>query len=542
MINTKMNNLITIVKQYDVAPNRFHSIKDDITALKSMVEELSNNYGEEKITQVTNNFLFGYEFERINQEFDLLKAVETPYVESKQNFIINIELKKSIKKSRCLKRQLRTHRFYFNRVGIEDSNMYLFGYCEDKKQFFEYKVKSDGVEEFSEISSARVFEVLNKFYTYKYFDIDTTFKVDNILISPLNDWKDFVDENYLLTKNQEQVKSQILSAKEKKILRVTGSAGSGKTLVLYDVVRTLAQEGKKIIVIPCHTKIEAHSKLAEHLKFEAIGVGSMNHRNTDLSQANYIFVDEAQRMSKKQIDRIVSEFQHGNLEKVIFFYDELQWLKSGERYISDYLKTVEPHNSMDLQLKGSVRSNYFLTLFSMNLLHSTGNYSSIMSQRLKYIFDDFKKYNVKVENLVNIYYFDNYQNARVFMSNSAQTMGSTPIYFTPSTNGIHGGPRVYYDNPFDDGIVDSEKNPHKYMGQEFDSVTVPIDSKFSYDNNGDLVVNELCNISDPVQMLYEMVTRARRELNIVVIDNFPLFEKLEQIKSDTEKTFVKEQK
>lgn len=542
MMNTKMNNLISIVKQYDVAPNRFHSIKDDITALKSMVEELSNNYGEKKITQVTNNFLFGYEFERINQEFDLLKAVETPYVESKQNFIINIELKKSIKKSRSLKRQLRTHRFYFNRVGIEDSNMYLFGYCEDKKQFFEYKVKSDGVEQFSEISSARVFEVLKKFYTYKYFDIDTTFKVDNILISPLNDWKDFVDENYLLTENQEQIKSQILTEKEKKILRVTGSAGSGKTLVLYDVVRTLAQEGKNIVVIPCHTKNEAHSKLAEYLKFEAIGVGSMNHRNTDLSQANYIFVDEAQRMSKKQIDRIVSEFQHGNLEKVIFFYDELQWLKSGERYTSDYLKTVERHNSMDLQLKGSIRSNYFLTLFSMNLLHSTGNYSSIMRKRSKFIFDDFKKYNVKVENLVNIYYFDNYQNARVFMSNSAQTMGSTPIYFTPSTNGIHGGPRVYYDNPFDDEIVDSEKNPHKYMGQEFDSVTVPIDSKFSYDTNGDLVVNELCNISDPVQMLYEMVTRARRELNIVVIDNFPLFEKLEQIKSDTEKTFVKEQK
>ena len=541
-MNTKMNNLISIVKQYDVAPNRFHSIKDDITALKSMVEELSNNYGEKKITQVTNNFLFGYEFERINQEFDLLKAVETPYVESKQNFIINIELKKSIKKSRSLKRQLRTHRFYFNRVGIEDSNMYLFGYCEDKKQFFEYKVKSDGVEQFSEISSARVFEVLKKFYTYKYFDIDTTFKVDNILISPLNDWKDFVDENYLLTENQEQIKSQILTEKEKKILRVTGSAGSGKTLVLYDVVRTLAQEGKNIVVIPCHTKNEAHSKLAEYLKFEAIGVGSMNHRNTDLSQANYIFVDEAQRMSKKQIDRIVSEFQHGNLEKVIFFYDELQWLKSGERYTSDYLKTVERHNSMDLQLKGSIRSNYFLTLFSMNLLHSTGNYSSIMRKRSKFIFDDFKKYNVKVENLVNIYYFDNYQNARVFMSNSAQTMGSTPIYFTPSTNGIHGGPRVYYDNPFDDEIVDSEKNPHKYMGQEFDSVTVPIDSKFSYDTNGDLVVNELCNISDPVQMLYEMVTRARRELNIVVIDNFPLFEKLEQIKSDTEKTFVKEQK
>lgn len=54
-----------------------------------------------------------------------------------------------------------------------------------------------------------------------------------------------------------------------------------------------------------------------------------------------------------------------------------------------------------------------------------------------------------------------------------------------------------------------------------------MDSKFSYDKNGDLVVNELCNMSDRVHMLYEMVTRARNELNIVVIKNFPLFEKLE---------------
>lgn len=537
MINTKINNLVSIVKQYDVAPSRFRDTKDDVTALKSLLEKLSKDYGEEEITKVTNNFLFGYKFERINQEFDLLKGVETPYVDLKQNFIINIELKKSINKSKHLKRQLRTHRFYFNRVGIEDSNMYLFGYCEDEQQFFEYKVESNGTEQFNEISSERVFEVLKKFYTYKYFDIDTNFKIDNILISPLNDWKDFVDENYLLTASQEQLKDQIISEKEKKILRVTGSAGSGKTLLLYDIVRSLTKENKNVVVIPCHTKIDAHGKLGKYLNFDAIGVGSMNHKTTDLSQANYIFVDEAQRMSKKQIERIISEFQHGNLEKVIFFYDELQWLKDSEKDISDYLKKVEPNNSKDFQLKGSIRSNYFLTLFCMRLLHSTGNYNDVMKRRLKFIFKELTKYNIKVENSVNIYYFDNYKNARIFMSNSAQTMGSTPLYFTPSTNGIHGGPRVYYKNPFDNEIVDSSKNPHKYMGREFDSVTVPIDSRFSYNENGDLVVNELCNISNPVQMLYEMVTRARNELNIVVINDFLLFEKLEQIKSDTEKTF-----
>ena len=75
---TTNSNIVKTTINYDVAPSRFRDTKDDVTALKSLLEKLSKDYGEEKITKVTNNFLFGYEFERINQEFDLLKEVETP--------------------------------------------------------------------------------------------------------------------------------------------------------------------------------------------------------------------------------------------------------------------------------------------------------------------------------------------------------------------------------------------------------------------------------------------------------------------------------
>lgn len=541
MIFQKLNNLISIIQIYNSKPSFFQKkVLDDVTVLKSLVEELDRVKEKETITQITNNFLFGYEFQRLNQEFDLLKAIKTPNKNPEQKIVINIELKKSCKEKKAIKKQLRNHQFYFNRVGIEYRNMYLFGYCEDKKQCFEYVEISDGEYELVEISIKRLYKVLYKFRTYKYFDIDEIFKVDNILISPLNNWKDFVNKNYLLTESQRQLRDDVLT-KDKKIIRVTGAAGSGKTLVLYDIVRKLVDNGKEVVVIPCHTKIEAHSKLAKHIHFNSIGVGSMDHKDkySELSKAHYIFVDEAQRMSKKQINRLISKFDDGNLEKLIFFYDQLQWLKSGEKDISNFLKELEPDNSQDLQLKGSIRSNYFITLFAMNLLHSKGKYNPLMEKRKKFIFEDLKKYDVKSSNLVNIYYFDNYQNAREFMSRSVETMGSTPIYFTPSTNGIHGGPRVYYNNPINDEITDFSKNPHKYMGQEFDSVTVPIDSKFSYDDNGDLVVNELCNISDPVQMLYEMITRARNELNIVVINDLQLFEKLEQIKQTTERMFNK---
>ena len=535
----QLNNLVSITQLYKSKPSFFpKKILDDVTALKSLVEELAKVKGSKTVTKITNNFLFAYDFKRLNQEFDLLKAVKTPNKDPEQKIVINIELKKSYKEKKAIKKQLKNHQFYFNRAGIDYKDMYLFGYCEDTNQCFEYVETSGGEYELEEISIKQLYQVLYKFRTYKYFDIDEIFRVENILISPLNNWKEFVDKNYLLTEAQRQLRDDVLTI-NKKIIRVTGSAGSGKTLVLYDTVRKLAEKGKEVIVIPCHTKIDAHSKLAKYIHFNSIGVGSMNHKDrcSELSKANYIFVDEAQRMSKKQINTLISKFNDGNLEKLIFFYDQLQWLKSGEEDISDYLEKIDPQNSQHFQLKGSIRSNYFITLFAMNLLHSKGKYDPIMDKRKKFIFEDLKKYNVKPTNSVNIYYFDNYIDAREFMSRTAETMGSTPIYFTPSTNGIHDGSRKYYDNPINDKITDFSKNPHKYMGQEFDSVTVPIDSKFSYDSDGNLIVKELCNISEPVQMLYEMVTRARNELNIVVIDNLPLFEKLQQIKRDTEKLF-----
>ena len=548
MIFKKINNLASIIQLYNSKPTLFpKKVLDDLTALKSLVEELDKVIEKVSTTQITNNFLIGYEFERLHQEFDLLKAVKVHQSDSEQKIVINIELKKSSAKKHEIEKQLKNHQFYFNRVGIKYTDMYLFGYCEDKKQFFEYAKKSGNEYELIKVSSERIYEILYKFRMCRYFDIDEIFKVENILISPLNNWEEFVKKNYLLTEVQRELRDNLLTA-DKKIIRVTGSAGSGKTLVLYDVVRNLVAKEKEVVVIPCHTKINAHSELAKSINFTTIGIGSLNYKKnySELVKANYIFVDEAQRISRKQISYLLSKFDDGNLERIFFFYDELQWLKSGEKYISKYLKTIEPDNSKDFNLKGSIRSNYFITLFAMNLLYSkdknkNDNYKDtiveLIKKRKNFLFRDLKRYNVKPTSSVNIYYFDNHQSAREFMSTTPETLRSTPLYFTPSKNGIHDGKKIHYSNPINDEITDPSRNPHKYMGREFDSVTVPMDSKFSYDKEGNLVVKEKCNNSDPVQMLYEIVTRARKELNIVVIDNLALYEKLEQIKQNTEKMF-----
>ena len=62
------------------------------------------------------------------------------------------------------------------------------------------------------------------------------------------------------------------------------------------------------------------------------------------------------------------------------------------------------------------------------------------------------------------------------------------------------------------------KNAHQVIGQEFDAVAIAIDKYFKYDESGDLIyVGNTYYAS--VSMLLQNITRARKRLNIVLINN-----------------------
>lgn len=108
----QLNNLVSITQLYKSKPSFFpNKILDDVTALKSLVEELAKVKGSKTVTKITNNFLFAYDFKRLNQEFDLLKAVKTPNKDPEQKIVINIELKKVIKKRKQSKNNLKIINF-----------------------------------------------------------------------------------------------------------------------------------------------------------------------------------------------------------------------------------------------------------------------------------------------------------------------------------------------------------------------------------------------------------------------------------------------
>ncbi|MEZ7725805.1 AAA family ATPase [Gemella sanguinis] len=495
---------------------------DDLYSLNSLIEIFSE---KKDLPKLFENFLFSYHLPRLNKELDLLKAVIKTKTDEK--IIVNIELKKSSKEKSKLKKQLRDNSFYFNRISKSNNvKFHLIGYMADTEQFIKYDN-----DQITDIDKEMVYSLLYDLSTFKIFDIQDVFNVNNILLSPLNDCERFIEKDYILTQQQSDLQKNILDS-SKDIIKVTGSAGSGKTLLLYDTVRKLKDEGYKIIVISCHRRASEHGKLAEKIGFTSIGIGDLNKKKDELASFDYIFVDEGQRISKNQIDLILSKLENEKLRKIIFFYDSLQWLKDNERDCSSYLEMIRKEDSDCYKLNGSIRSNYFLTMFIINLFN-LNNKNNRIEKLIEAIKNDFLKNDHRIEDNINVYYFNNYEHTRDFMKNCKKVLGSTPIYYTPSKRGVHKGVLVKYTEPIDEFLTHKSINPHNYMGQEFDSVTAAIDSRFSYDVSRGLVMECICNASDPVKMLYQILTRARNELNIVVVNNTQLYKDIMKVKKLT---------
>ena len=77
------------------------------------------------------------------------------------------------------------------------------------------------------------------------------------------------------------------------------------------------------------------------------------------------------------------------------------------------------------------------------------------------------------------------------------------------------------------------KNAHEVIGQEFDNVLAVLGPAFYYDDSNKLNARN-SNYYDTVNMFYQAITRARKKIMLVVVDNKELFiQIMENIWSDS---------
>lgn len=317
-----------VLKKY--GPLKSHEVR----VLNKFCEIMINNGCS--IKQL-DGFYVSFSIGQIGKEFDLLRFGS--------DFVLNIELKSELKKSasdneKKIYKQMHENLYYLNFLELPIA---IFTFVESDGF---YKLNTDG-NGIHKVDALEVVEELVKQSINESADPDKLFIPSNYLISPFNSTKKFMMGEYFLTsaqqKNKEEIKAELLETPFKFIC-LSANAGTGKTLLLYDIVKEQLSERKRALIIHCGKLNYGHELLINRYHWNIISIKDVpcNVSKWDKKGIDLIVVDESQRIHVNQLNCIIQEAINLQIP-VIFSFDTKQYLKSGETTnIAEYLKNEFP--------------------------------------------------------------------------------------------------------------------------------------------------------------------------------------------------------
>lgn len=203
-------------------------------------------------------------------------------------------------------------------------------------------------------------------------------------------------------------------------------------------------------------------------------------------QLDVILIDEAQRIRKYQLEEII-EYATKHQITCIFSLDPKQCLSEIENKIHEYLNLIV---NKPFKLTQKIRTNPEISSFVKNLFSRSNRTAK---QKYK---------NVELQ------YFSNIDEARSFIK-MLEVRGWTAIDYTVSR---------YKESSLDNMTVLANDNAHSVIGQEFDNVVSVIGNTFCYNSDGKLVGDKNAYYH-PTQMLFQILTRTRKKLYLIIVDN-----------------------
>lgn len=380
-------------------------------------------------------------------------------------------------------------------LGIE--TIYDFLFVEEEKEIFKFKNNV-----LKKIEPEKVIEVLEKF-DGESKNILENLEPKSFLVNPFENTDKFFRGEYFLNTNQQRVVENI---KQKKgLVAVSGTAGTGKTLIAYDLIREW-DKNKKIIFIFTGDIRDEHKKIEEKLfntKFVSIKNFNKSENLDNLDEYDVVIIDEAQRMRSNQRRIFFPYFQNNkDSEKVILtLFDSRQSLGPKELDIA-FENAIQNLVSI-FTLKNNVRSNKFVSGF-IDWIFKINNEPN--DQTIK---NDLKKY-------VDIQYFDNAESSKEWIE-SKQEEGYS--FLTP-TEANYG-----YSSSEKFSTFSGKKNVHKVIGSETEKVVTYLDENFYYDDKNNLLDrnNEYYYLN---HALFVNLSRAQSRISLAVINNSEIYKKI----------------
>lgn len=402
------------------------------------------------------------------------------------NYIINIELKNKKSKSK-IEKQLKQNRDY-----LRFMNKRVFYFCYVSENNLLYQLIDDDLKS---VSLNILKCVLNRQSVIKNIDIDSLFKPSDYLVSPFNSTDKFLAEQYFLTSHQETIKKNVIKWINTPAVghytAINGSAGTGKTLLIYDIARNLMNAKMSVLLIHCGKLNDGHDNLIE------IGWSIKDIKNfvknekININGYDVIIIDEAQRMWFNQFEDFIQKIKKSNC-KCVFSYDEAQVLSDFEVENATFYKIKALPNIKSHELTNKIRTNKEVSAF----IRGVFNY----------------KKNEPILNCGNVSfdYYSSIIDMLIAMHNLKES-GWEILQLTPNISHYKKASHEIYLN-------NTSQKSHDVIGQEFDNVVVIVDQHFRYKDNGEL--DYFANshyLAD--KMLFQNMTRTRNKLKILILNN-----------------------
>jgi len=439
-----------------------------------------NILGEINPVKIDGLFL-DYSIPGMTKEFDILKVT--------REFVLNIELKLENKTTDEMRKQLIDNKFYLSKANCQRA--YYFSYNAETDKLYELDNNNQLVDV---TTTDRIIHLLNV-DNMDGVKIEDLFLPSKYLVSPFNDTDRFLSNDYLLTESQKAKKTQILNNQHNEIF-IFGNAGTGKTLLLYDIAKYYKNMGKSVFILHCAKLNSGHYQLIQN-EFNIFGLKQYSEIVEKTSDPNnIILIDESQRLTDYQINNIISR----NNSTVIFSGDPKQVLGNNESgpKLHDF---VDDNNIPVISLKNKIRSNASLSEFIKGLMD--------------YNYKVDKKHPIEKDK-ISLEYFDNHLEAISYMQQLSRE-GEYEVMTLPGSIGYSVDEYTQYNKVFG-------QNAFTVIGQEFDNVATLIGPNISYNDKGNLYSFNTYYASS--NALFQNITRTRLKLKLIIVNNPIILQKV----------------